>query len=177
MNAVQLLVNITRDIELKYTASGMAIANFGGAQNKKVKNQQGGYDDKANFFDFTAFGKTAENINQYFRKGSKILISGELDYQSWTDQNGGKRSKVAIIINNFDFIDKKEGGQQQGGYNAPQQQQQGGYQQPQNQGQNTYQAPQQQQQYQAPQQQQRPQQQSLPDNLPAIDIDEDEIPF
>jgi len=159
MNNVSIIGNITRDIELQYTQSGMAIAKFGIAVNKKVKNQQGGYDDKAHFFDITAFAKTAENVNQYFRKGSKIGISGELNFEQWEDQQTGqKRSKVSIICNQFDFIDKKEDGQpqqqqqqNQGGYNAPNNNQNAnaGYNQPAQ----SNNAPQQQQQSQ-PQQQQ-----------------------
>ena len=157
MNSVQLIGNITREIEIKFTQSNMAIASFGVAVNKKVKNQQGGYDDKAQFFDITAFGKTAENISKFFHKGSKIGIVGELDFSQWEDQQGQKRSKVGVICNQFDFIDKKQDGQQQ---------QQSAYQAPQNQ-QQQYQQPQQQQ-YQ-PQNMQQPQQ-------PAP-IPEDSLPF
>ncbi len=179
MNNVNIIGNITRDIELINTQAGMAIAKFGIAVNKKVKNQQGGYDDKAHFFDITAFAKTAENINQYFRKGSKIGISGELNFEQWEDQQGQKRSKVSIICNQFDFIDKKDDQQQ-----APQQQQQQNqqnptYGQPQQQQQQApqqqqmnYGGQQQQQQYQQPNQQQQNQQQS--GRQP---VAEDEIPF
>jgi single-strand DNA-binding protein len=156
MNSVQLIGNMVRDAELKYTQSGVAIGSFGIAINKKVKNQQGGYDDKAMFFDVTAFGKTAENINTYFRKGSKIGITGELNFEQWQGQDGSKHSKVSVICNQFDFIDKKDGGQNNG-YSVPQQQQQ------------SHTA------YQQPQQQQQPQR--MPDQLPQIDIDEEEIPF
>ena len=167
MNHVNLIGNITRDIELKYSQGGVAIVKFGVAVNKKVKNQQGGYDDKAMFFDVTAFQKTAENINQYFRKGSKIGVSGELNFEQWEDQQGQKRSKVSIICNQFDFIEKKEDGQQQpqqqqqtqGGYKAPNNNQNAnaGYNQPAQS--NNYS---QQQQYQQPNQNQQQTQQSQP---------------
>ncbi len=98
---------MVRDCELKYAQSGIAIGSFGIAVNKKIKNQSGGYDDKAMFFDVTAFGKTAENINKFFGKGSRILISGELDFQQW-EKDGQKRSKVGIVCHQFDFIDKKD---------------------------------------------------------------------
>ena len=101
---------MVRDCELKYTQSGTAIGSFGIAANKKIKNQSGGYDDKAMFFDVTAFGKTAENINKYFGKGSRILISGELDFQQW-EKDGQKRSKVGIVCHQFDFIDRKDSAQ------------------------------------------------------------------
>ena len=98
---------MTKDCELKYAQSGTAIGSFGIAVNKKIKNQSGGYDDKAMFFDVTAFGKTAENINKYFGKGSRILSSGELEFQQW-EKDGQKRSKVGIVCQQFDFIDKKD---------------------------------------------------------------------
>ena len=112
MNTIQILGNMTRDCELKYAQSGTAIGSFGIAVNKKIKNQSGGYDDKAMFFDVTAFGKTAENINKYFGKGSRILISGELEFQQW-EKDGQKRSKVGIVCQQFDFIDKKSDPQQE----------------------------------------------------------------
>ena len=126
MNSVHIIGNITRDIELKYAQSGTAIASMGVAVNKKVKNQSGEYEDKAIFIDVTAFGKTAETLNQYFRKGSKIGIDGELNFEQWEDQQGQKRSKLSVIMNRLHFIDKKDDNQpqqnqqQQGGYNAPQ---------------------------------------------------------
>ena len=118
MNNIQILGNMVRDCELKYAQSGTAIGSFGIAVNKKIKNQSGGYDDKAMFFDVTAFGKTAENINKFFGKGSRILISGELDFQSW-EKDGQKRSKVGIICHQFDFIDRKDSTQSNDSYRQP----------------------------------------------------------
>ena len=106
MNKVQILGTITREVEIKYTQSGTAIGSFGVAYNEKRKDQSGNYNDVAMFFDVTAFGKTAENINNYFSKGSRILIDGSLDFQSW-EKDGQKRSKVGIKVNGFDFIDRK----------------------------------------------------------------------
>ena len=120
MNSVNIIGNITRDVELKYAQNGTAIASIGVAVNKQVKNAQGGYDSKPVFIDVTAFGKTAETLNQYFRKGSKIGIDGELNFEQWTDQQGQKRSKLSVIMNKIHFIDKKDDAQ--GG--QPQQQQQ-----------------------------------------------------
>ena len=175
MNNVQILGNITRDLELKYTQSGVCIGSFGIAYNEKRKQQDGSYGDVTHFFDCTAFGKTAENINSYFRKGSKILIDGSLDYQSWKNQEGKTQSKVGIKVNSFDFIDKKNDTQSNNSQtnNYPPQGQQPVYQ------------PQQQQSYQAskapihyeqvPQQRQQPQRPQQPQ---VIDVDEDmEIPF
>ena len=73
MNKVTLLANITSDIESKHTAGGVAIANFGVAYNDKYKAASGDMVEKAHFFNVSAFAKTAENINQYFKKGSRII--------------------------------------------------------------------------------------------------------
>ncbi len=122
MNSVNIIGNITRDIELKYAASGLPIANFGVAVNKKVKNQQTqAYEEKPVFIDVTGFGKTAETINQYFRKGSKIGIEGELNFEQWTAQDGQKRSKLTVTANRITFIDKKDqAAAPQAAYGAPQ---------------------------------------------------------
>ena len=175
MNSVQILGTITRDIELKYTQSGTAIASFGIAFNEKRKQQDGSYGDVAHFFDVTAFAKSAENINAYFRKGSRILIQGSLDYQSWSDQSGNKRSKVGIKLERSDFIDKRDNSQSNNTQSNQQQQQQGGYQQPPQQQQN-YQ-PQQQQAYQATHGQVPIEHQQMPQQPPAIDVAEENIPF
>lgn len=106
MNKVQILGTITRDIELRYSQSGSAVANFGIAYNDKWKDQQGQVKEKAHFFDVSVFGKQAETINQYFRKGSRILIDGSLDFQQW-EKDGQKHSKVSIKMNGFSFIDRK----------------------------------------------------------------------
>ena len=187
MNKVQILGTITRDVELRYTQSGSAIANFGIAYNDKWKDQSGQVKEKAHFFDVSAFGKKGEALNQYFSKGQRILIDGSLDFQQW-EKDGQKHSKVSIKLDNFDFIERKDGasGQQQGGYQAPQQQQQ--YQPPaqqqqqpqvQYQNQQGQQVSQQQYQHQQTQQQPQYQQQQRPsvDSVPVIDIDEESIPF
>jgi len=122
MNKVQILGTITRDIELRYTQSGTAIASLGIAYNEKRKQSDGSYKDYPHFFDVTAFSKKAETINQYFKKGSRILIDGSLSYESWTDQNGAKRSNVSIKLNDFDFIDKRENTTQQNSYQQSTQQ-------------------------------------------------------
>jgi single-strand DNA-binding protein len=154
-NKVIMLGNITRDIELSYTNSGMAIANFGIALNNRRKTQNG-YEDKAVFVDVKAFGKTGEAIANHFSKGSKIYIEGKLELDQWTDQAGNKRSKLYVIADNFEFVlPKAQNGQQP----APLPRQQ---------------PP---QQYAQPQQQYaQPQQQATQQQVPEIDVDAD-IPF
>ncbi|MDX1295367.1 MAG: single-stranded DNA-binding protein [Sulfurimonadaceae bacterium] len=181
-NKVILVGNLTRDIELRYSQAGMGIAKTAIATSRKFTSN-GEKKEEVCFIDVTFFGRSAEIANQYLRKGSKILVEGRLNFEQWVDQNGGKRSKHSVTVENMQMLDSRadsqgmgapagqsgydapaqDYGQQQGGYNAPQQQ----YQQPQQQ----YQQPQQQQQYQQPQT-------KMPENtIPEIDINEDEIPF
>lgn len=187
-NKVVLVGNLTRDIELRYSQSGMAIAKTAIATSRKFNDKTSGEKkEEVMFIDITFFGRSGEVANQYLRKGSKILVEGRLQFDQWVDQNGGKRSKHSIAVETMQMLDSKgdnqNSGGAQGGYNAPQQQQaQGGYNAPQQQqqSQSSYSAPQQQQQpsYGQPQQQQKQApQQSMPADLPSIDIDEDEIPF
>jgi len=189
-NKVILVGNLTRDIELRYSQSGMAIAKTAIATSRKFTSN-GEKKEEVMFIDITFFGRSGEVANQYLRKGSKILVEGRLQFDQWVDQNGGKRSKHGIAVETMQMLDSKGDNQNSGGaqgsnYNAPQQQQsQGGYGQPQQQQSQSYQAPQQQQQqaqyqkpsYGQPQQQKQAPQQSMPADLPSIDIDEDEIPF
>ena len=106
MNQVNLVARIGKEIELKYLPSGSAIASFSVAVNQDYK-KDGQKVEKTSWFDITAFGKTAENVNQYFNKGSMIGITGELEQQTWAAQDGTKRSKVIIKLQNFTFIDKR----------------------------------------------------------------------
>lgn len=177
MNNINIIGRIGKEIELKFLPTGSAIANFSIAVNQDYKKQDGTKVEKTSWFDITAFGKTAENVNKFFAKGSMIGITGELEQQTWEDQHKQKRSKVVIKLQSFTFIDKKQDNQSNNGqtnnnsYNAPQQQ----YQQPQQQGNQTnYNQPQGQATGQVTQHGQpiyQPQ-----GNLPTIDIDNDEIP-
>ena len=178
-NKVILVGNLTRDIELRYTQGGMAIAKTGIATNRKFKKQSGEMVDETMFIDITFFGRSGEIANQYLRKGSKVLVEGRLMLEQWTDQNGQKRSKHSVNVEEMKMLDSR-GDMEQGGYNAPADNgynaPQQGYNAPRSQGYNTPQQgynppPQPQSAYQPPKQQ-------MPENtIPEIDIDEDEIPF
>jgi len=178
-NKVIIIGNLTRDIELKYLPSGSAIANGAIATSHKYKKQNGEQVDEVCFLDFSIFGKGGEIFNQYVRKGSKVMLEGRLVFQQWKAQDGTNRSRHALSVTEFKFLDGKSDSQDMGGnnYNAPQQQQSQ---------QQNYNAPQQQQYNQQPQQNYNsPQQQqqnsgmnnSYEQNIPTIDIDNDEIPF
>jgi single-strand DNA-binding protein len=103
MNIVVLKGNLTRDPVLSYTPSQMAMCKFGMAINKKYKDKE-----TTCFIDAVSFGKTGETISKYLKKGSQILISGELSYQSWQAQDGTNRSKIEVLVNSFEFLDSKD---------------------------------------------------------------------
>jgi len=176
-NKLILVGHLTRDIELRYSQSGTAIAKTAIATSRKFTSN-GEKKEEVCFVDVTFFGRSGEIANQYLRKGSKILVEGRLNFEQWVDQNGQKRSKHSVIAETMQMLDSKEDGQSGGSYNnAPAQGQGQNNQQPQQQ-QQSYQKPAQQQSYnnnQAAQQQSR--QMPSPDTVPSYDINEDEIPF
>src|SRR6185503_15614486 len=118
-NKVMLMGNLTRDPQLKYLPSQTAVAEFGVACNRKFRTQSGEDREEVTFVDCTAFAKQAELINQYFQKGKPIFIEGRLKYDSWDDkQGGGKRSKLTVVIENFQFIGGRDGGGGGGNHEA-----------------------------------------------------------
>ena len=153
-NKVILVGNLTRDVELRYTPNGTAIAKFGLATNRTYKDSVTGENkQEVMFIDITVFGRSAEIANQYLGKGRKVLIEGRLVLDQWVDQNGQKRSKHSVVAEKVQFMDSKAESQS-GGYNNYA----GGFEQP------------------ATQQKPQPQTQQK-EEIPSIDIDEDEIPF
>ena len=108
-NKVILVGNLTRDIELRYLPSGGAIATVGIATSRKFKNKDGTQGEEVCFVDLTFFGRTAEVVNQYCHKGSKILAEGRLKLDTWIDkQSGQKRSKHGIVVESMQMLDSKE---------------------------------------------------------------------
>jgi single-strand DNA-binding protein len=115
-NQVILLGNLTRDPQLKYLPNQTPVAEFGLACNRKFKGANGEEREDVLFVDCAAFGKTGEVIHQYFTKGKPIFVQGRLKYDSWEDKNGGgKRSKLSVVIDNFQFIGGRDGGGAGGG--------------------------------------------------------------
>lgn len=115
-NKVMLMGNLTRDPQLKYLPSQTAVAEFGIACNRKFRTAQGEDRDETTFVDCSAFGKTGELINQYFQKGKPIFVEGRLKYDQWEDkQGGGKRSKLSVVVENFQFVGGRDGGGGGGG--------------------------------------------------------------
>lgn len=104
-NKVILAGNLTRDPELSYTSSSTAICKLGMAINRNWKGQDGEKREETCFVDLTAFGKQAETLNQYMKKGRPLLIEGRLQFSQWTSQEGQKRSKLQVVIETFQFLD------------------------------------------------------------------------
>jgi len=183
-NKVVLVGNLTRDIELRYSQGGMGIAKTAIATSRKF-TANGEKKEEVCFVDITFFGRSAEVANQYLRKGSKILVEGRLNFEQWVDQNGQKRSKHSITVETMQMLDSKGDNQGGGGYNnAPTAMPEDSYAPPAQGRQQSYQQPQQPNNY--PPKQQQPsynnagaQSRQMPsnDNVPVIDIDEDEVPF
>ncbi len=106
-NKVIIVGNLTRDIEMKFTSSGLAIANTAIATTKKFKAQDGTQKEEVLFVDIAFFGRTAEVVQKYLRKGSKVLVEGRLKFDQWTDQNGQKRSKHSVSVDIMQMLDSK----------------------------------------------------------------------
>jgi single-strand DNA-binding protein len=95
-NNVTLVGNLTRDPELRFTNSGMAVATFGLAVN--FRRQRGGeWEEETSFFDITTFAQMAENAAESLNKGNRVLVTGRLQQRSWENQDGDKRSKVEVV--------------------------------------------------------------------------------
>src|ERR1041384_5178778 len=111
LNKVMLMGNLTRDPEIKYTPKGTAIANFGIAINRNYTTEGGEKREEVTFIDIEAFGRTAEIIGEYFKKGRPIFIEGRLKLDTWDDkQTGQKKSKLRVVADGFEFLGSREGG-------------------------------------------------------------------
>ena len=156
INRVNISGNITRDPEMRHTASGMQVLSFGVAVNDRRRNPQTGeWEDYPNFVDCTMFGTRAEAVSRYLSKGSKVAIEGKLRYSSW-ERDGQRRSKLEVIVDEIEFMSRGQQGEAGGYAPAPSYGQQGGY------------AP-------APAPQQAPA--PMAPVPPAVDVYDEDIPF
>ncbi len=103
-NKVLLMGNLTRDPQLSYTPSQTAVVDFGLAVNRRWTSRDGDKKEETCFVDCRAFGRTAENINKYMSKGRPLFVEGRLTFDSWTAQDGTKRSKHRVTVENFQFL-------------------------------------------------------------------------
>ena len=111
-NKVILVGNLTRDIELRYSQSGVGIAKTAIATTRKFTTN-GEKKEEVCFVDITFFARSAEVANQYLRKGSKILVEGRLNFDQWVDANGQKRSKHGVVVETMQMLDSKTQGDNQ----------------------------------------------------------------
>lgn len=171
INRVVISGNLTRDPELRSTASGTAVLGLGVAVNDRRRNATTGeWEDYPNYVDCTMFGARAQGISQYLTKGTKVCIEGKLRWSQW-ERDGQKRSKLEVIVDEIEFMSSRNAGgdgisQEFNQYQQqPQQYQQQQYQQP--------------QQYQQAQPYQQPVQQAQNPIPPAPDLSvyDEEIPF
>lgn len=103
-NKVILAGNLTRDPQLSYLPSNTPVAEFGLAINRKWRAQDGQMKEDTCFIDCRAYARSAETISQYMTKGRPILIEGRLQYQHWVAQDGSKRSKHIVVVEQFQFL-------------------------------------------------------------------------
>ncbi|HEY5043536.1 MAG TPA: single-stranded DNA-binding protein [Verrucomicrobiae bacterium] len=109
-NKVILMGNLTRDPELRYTPKGTAIAKIGLAVNRVWTNEAGEKKEDVTFIDVDVFGRTAENVGQYMRKGRPILVEGRLKLDQWDDKaTGAKRSKLGVVAETVQFLGSAPG--------------------------------------------------------------------
>lgn len=123
MNVITLTGNSTKDIDLRYSTAGKAVGNGSIAVRRSFKNQQGEYE--TDFFNFVVFGKAAEVVAEYIKKGDKFGITGTLQNRVWEKDDGEKRYFTEVIVSGFDFPDKlkRNNNQQQQNNNPPAQNQ------------------------------------------------------
>lgn len=111
INSVCISGNLTRDPEIRTSASGTSIMHLGVAVNERRKSPQtGNWEDFPNFVDCTIFGKRADALSPWLSKGSKVVISGRLHWHQWTAKDGGKRSKLEVIVDEIDLMSKTQSG-------------------------------------------------------------------
>ena len=114
-NRVILLGNLTRDLEVRYTPSGMAVTDMGMAVNDRRKNANGEWVEEVTFVDVTLFGRTAEVASEYLSKGAPVFIEGRLKLDSWETNDGQKRSKLKVVGEKMQLIGSRGGGGGGGG--------------------------------------------------------------
>lgn len=129
-NTVELVGNITRDPELRFIPSGMAVANFGLAVNRRWMNKQtNDWEEQTSFFDVVCWGTLGENVTESLVKGARVIVTGRLEQRTWETQEGDKRSKVEVVADDVGpslrwataqvtKTERREGGGG-GGYDAP----------------------------------------------------------
>lgn len=123
MNKVILMGRLARDPEVRYSTSGKTVAKFSLAVNRRFKQDNGPDTD---FFNCTTFGKQAEFVEKYLKKGTKVVVSGRIQNDNYTDKNGNQVYSTQIMVEEIEFAESKKAASEQGGTNNNQQSQGGG---------------------------------------------------
>lgn len=103
-NKVILMGNLTRDPELRVTPKGVSVCQFSLAVNSTYRDKDGNPKDEVAFVDIDAFGKQADVISKYLLKGRPLLVEGRLKFDTWEDKEGGRRSKLKVVLEGFQFV-------------------------------------------------------------------------
>lgn len=131
LNEVRLIGRLTRDPVVRMTPGGQQVASFGIATNRKYRGQDGVFREDPTFVDITCWGKLAEIVAKYTRKGKMVFIGGRLKYESWEDkQSGQKRSRLTVTAENVQFLDRRDDMPAEESYAPPAQGQGGNWQEP-----------------------------------------------
>ena len=111
LNEVRVIGRLTRDPELRAIPNGQQVAQLGLATSRKYKGQDGEYREETTFVDVSCWGKLADAVARYVKKGGLIFVGGRLKFDSWDDKTSGqKRSKLSVVAENVQFLDKRDGG-------------------------------------------------------------------
>ena len=119
VNKVILIGNLTRDPELRYTPNGAAVIDFGMAMNRKWKGRDGQANEDTCFVDLQAWARQAEVISEYCHKGDPLYVEGRLKLDAWEGRDGQKRSKLRVVVENFQFLGGRRSGNAGGGSARP----------------------------------------------------------
>jgi single-strand DNA-binding protein len=119
LNRVQIIGNLTRDPELRYTPNGQPVASFGVATNMVWTDKNGEKQQRAEFHNIVAWRKLGEIVAQYLKKGRQVYVEGRLETRSWEGQDGAKRNRTEIIASNVIFLGSRSEGSAEGTVAAP----------------------------------------------------------
>jgi single-strand DNA-binding protein len=108
LNMIVLLGNLTRDPEVRYSPNGTPVATLGLAVNTRVKGQDGQWRENPSFVDVVVFGTQAEACGEYLEKGAPTLVKGQLQYRTWEDSQGNRRSKHEVVASRVQFIPRSD---------------------------------------------------------------------
>ncbi len=121
INIATISGNLTRDAELRQTASGTSVLSFSVAVNERRPDGNGGWSDYPNYINCIVFGKRADSLSRFLGKGTKVAIQGRLHQSSW-EKDGVKRSKIEVVVDQLDLMSRNQSQQQAQQYQQPVQQ-------------------------------------------------------